>query len=127
MNDSKIRLFVFRLVAVALLGMGMTQVSTAGMIGTDALIEEQARDGRIAKIEQLIDREDVARQLTELGADTDFVKARIGNMTDAELAELDGRIEAQVAGGDAIGVIGTVFLVLLILELVGVTDIFKSL
>lgn len=127
MNDSKTRLFVFRLAAVALLSVGMTQVSTAGMIGTDALIEEQTRDGRITRIEQLIDREDVARQLTELGADAEFVKARVGNMTNAELAELDGRIEAQVAGGDAIGVIGTVFLVLLILELVGVTDIFKSL
>lgn len=127
MNDSKTRLVVFRLVAVALLGMGMAQVSTAGMIGTDALIEEEARDGRITKIEQLIDREDVARQLTELGADAEFLKARIGNMTDAELAALDGHIETHVAGGDALGIIGAVFLVLLILELVGVTDVFKSL
>jgi len=31
-----------------------------------------------------------------------------------------------VAGSGALGVIGAVFLVLMILELVGVTDIFKS-
>jgi len=38
---------------------------------------------------------------------------------------VDG-IENQVAGSDALAVIGVVFLVLMILELVGVTDIFKS-
>ena len=47
-------------------------------------------------------------------------------MTTAELLELESRFDEQVAGGDALGVIGAVFLVLLILELVGVTDIFKS-
>ena len=35
-------------------------------------------------------------------------------------------LPSQVAGGDIIGLIGAVFVVLLILELVGVTDIFKS-
>jgi hypothetical protein len=39
---------------------------------------------------------------------------------------LEGSLDRQIAGGDAIAVIGVVFLVLLILELVGVTDIFKS-
>jgi hypothetical protein len=48
------------------------------------------------------------------------------HLTDEEIAALHGRIEQQVAGGDAIAVIGVVFLVLLILELVGVTDIFKA-
>jgi hypothetical protein len=120
-------LFVFRLVATALVSMGFAQVSAAGMIGTQALIEHEARDSQVQKLESLLDRQDVSRQLVAWGADVDLVKARIQNMTDAELAELNGRIDAQVAGGDAIAVIGVVFLVLLILELVGVTDIFKKL
>ena len=37
-----------------------------------------------------------------------------------------GKIDQQIAGGDILAVIGIVFVVLLILELVGVTDIFKS-
>ena len=31
-----------------------------------------------------------------------------------------------LAGGDVVAIVGVVFIVLLILELVGVTDIFKS-
>jgi len=127
MRSMQARLFVFRLVAISLVSMGFAQVSTAGMIGTRALIEHEARDGRVAKLESLLNRQDIARQLVAFGADVDVVKSRIRNMTDAELAELDGRIDAQIAGGDAVGIIGAVFLVLLILELVGVTDIFKKL
>lgn len=127
MRSTTARLFVFRLVATALISMGFAQVSTAGMIGTEALIEQETRDVRIERIESLLDRQDVARQLVAFGADVNFVKERIRNMTDAELVELNGKVDTQVVGGDAIGIIGAVFLVLLILELVGVTDIFKAL
>jgi hypothetical protein len=127
MKSNRARLFVFRLVAVALVSMGFAQVSGAGMIGTGALVQSEARDGRIEKIEALLDREDVGRQLLAFGADVNFVKTRIRNMTDAELLDLDGRIDSQVAGGEAVALIGAVFLVLLILELVGVIDIFKKL
>jgi hypothetical protein len=51
---------------------------------------------------------------------------RVNNMTNAELLALEGQIDEQVAGGDALAVVGIVFVVLLILEIVGVTDIFKS-
>lgn len=126
MRSTKARLFVFRLVALSLLSMGFAQVSTAGMVGTEALIEQETRDSRIERIEHLLDREEVAAQLVAFGAAPESVMARVRNLTNAELAELDGRIDAQVAGGDAVGIIGAVFLVLLILELVGVTDIFKA-
>jgi hypothetical protein len=39
---------------------------------------------------------------------------------------LRAQIDSLPAGGDAIAVIGVVFLVLLILELVGVTNIFTK-
>lgn len=126
MRSTKARLFVFRLVALSLVSMGFAQVSTAGMVGTEALIEQQTRDSRIERIEHLLDREEVAAQLVAFGANPESVMARVRNLTNAELAELDGRIDAHVAGGNAVGIIGAVFLVLLILELVGVTDIFKA-
>jgi hypothetical protein len=47
-------------------------------------------------------------------------------MTDSELASFESSLSQGIVGGDALAVIGAVFLVLLILELVGVTDIFKS-
>ena len=44
----------------------------------------------------------------------------------AELLELVNGIENQVAGSDGVAIVGAVFIVLIVLELVGVTDIFKS-
>jgi len=61
-----------------------------------------------------------------MGVDAAQVDSRIAAMTDAELRSLAGEIENLPAGADALAVIGIVFLVLLILEAVGVLDIFKS-
>jgi hypothetical protein len=47
-------------------------------------------------------------------------------LTDAEIAALADRLEQAPAGGDALAVIGIVFLVLMILEFTGVIDIFKK-
>jgi len=61
-----------------------------------------------------------------MGVDATHVDSRVAAMTDAELRSLAGEIENLPAGADALAVIGIVFLVLLILEAVGVLDIFKS-
>jgi len=54
------------------------------------------------------------------------VEARLAAMTPEERAQLNARIDEMPAGGDVLVLIGAVFLVLLILELVGVIDIFKK-
>jgi len=64
--------------------------------------------------------------LQAFGVDQAIVQERLQGLTQAELITLESQFNQQIAGGDALGIIGAVFLVLLILELVGVTDIFKS-
>jgi hypothetical protein len=54
-----------------------------------------------------------------------MAQERVRAMTDAELAVLDEQLAEMPYGGDLLAVIGVVFIVLLILELVGVIDIFK--
>ena len=54
------------------------------------------------------------------------VEGRLDALSDAEVATLAGQIGEAPAGGDALAVIGIVFVVLIILELVGVIDIFKK-
>jgi hypothetical protein len=126
MRSKMLRNFVVRLVSLSLISLGLAQVSGAGMIGTQQVIQGEARDARITHVATILARDDVARQLVAFGVDPLAVQSRVGNMTDAELLGLEGKLDKQVAGGSAIGVIGVVFLVLLILEIVGVTDIFKK-
>jgi hypothetical protein len=61
-----------------------------------------------------------------LGVDPAQVESRVAALTDAELSRLAGQMSEMPAGGDALAVIGIVFIVLLILELTGVIDIFKK-
>jgi hypothetical protein len=123
----RLQKFVIRLVSFSIISLGFAQVSNAGMIGTQQLVDDNARISTIARVEALLVRQDVAQQLQYFGVDQAFVQARVKNMTQTELAELEGRLDQHIAGGtDIISVIGVVFLVLMILELLGVTDVFKS-
>ena len=54
------------------------------------------------------------------------IEGRLAALSQDEIASLADQIEQAPAGGDALAVIGIVFVVLLILELVGVIDIFKK-
>ena len=112
--------------SIAILSAGFAQFSWAGAIDTNYMIEADARAASLDRIEVLLTREDVARQLHTLGVELSAIDERLQGMTLGELAALEGQIDQQIAGSGALGTIGAVFLVLLILELVGVTDIFKS-
>ena len=118
--------FVVRLVSVALICAGFTQFAFAGAISSQYLADAQAREANIARIEVLLASESVAQQFAALGVDVELVQERIQGLSDLELVTLQGQLDEQVAGGSALGLIGAVFVVLMILELVGITDIFKS-
>jgi hypothetical protein len=71
-------------------------------------------------------RADVQAQLTSLGVDPQDARARVAALSPAELAQLNARLDELPAGSSVLGLIGAVFVVLLILELVGVTDVFTG-
>ena len=126
MGLEKARGALLRLVSVSIICMGFAQAAPAGMIGTATMLDDESRVASLSRIEVLLAREDVGRQLEAFGVEQAMVLERLNGLSTAELLELEGQIESQVAGGDILAVIGIVFVVLLILELVGVTDIFKS-
>jgi hypothetical protein len=120
------RKFVSTLVSLTLISIGFVQPAAADLIGTQEMLDAEMRQAAITKVELLLARQDVAKQLQAFGVPPQSVIERVNNMTNAELLALEGQIDEQVAGGDALAVVGIVFVVLLILEIVGVTDIFKS-
>ncbi|KGE02765.1 PA2779 family protein [Pseudohaliea rubra] len=71
-------------------------------------------------------RADVQAQLTALGVDPQDARARVAALSPAELAQLNARFDELPAGSSILGLVGAVFVVLLILELVGVTDVFSG-
>jgi len=113
--------------AISILGVGLMPYASAGVVSSSDAMAIEASQTRTDNIVAFLERDDVARLLEQRGVAPSQVAARLQHLTAAELARLETAIDDDIAGGDALGVIGAVFLVLLILELVGVTDIFKSL
>lgn len=85
------------------------------------------RTAHIDRISAVLAEQQVRDQLVRFGVDPRDAALRVAALSDSELQTLDQRIGELPAGADGVlEVIGIVMLVLLILELVGVTDIFKS-
>lgn len=120
----RIRTFLTLSLVVSLSLAGFS--ARAGMIGTEQLLAAEARASDLARVQDFLAREDVRAQLEAWDVPAALATERVAALSDAELQTLVQNLDAEPAGGDAIGVIGVVFLVLLILELVGVTDIFKA-
>jgi hypothetical protein len=110
-----------------LVTLGWAPAVSAEVVGTAAFNQSLTRDARIAHINNFLARDAVRGQLVGLGVDPKDAQARVASLTDAELAMLNQRIDTLPAGGNEIFVVlGVVFLVLVILELVGVINIFKN-
>lgn len=121
----------FRNSIIAVLILSVLQLSSplvaqAKIIGTLESLQTAQRDADLSTINAALARDEVRAKLSELGVQSEQVETRVAAMTDAELRTLASDIESAPAGAGAVAVIGVVFLVLLILEAVGVIDIFKK-
>jgi len=114
------------LVTVSLVSLGMQAPAVAGVVGTAEAVAAARGEGPRAVVDAAMARADVREKLSELGVDAAAIEGRLAALSDEEIATLAGKIEGAPAGGDALAVIGIVFVVLIILELVGVIDIFKK-
>ena len=104
--------------------LGTPNMANAAMIGTETLASQSLRADTEARVQSLLSREDVQSQLVAWGVDVQKAQERAASMSDEELQRVAATLDQQPAGGDLLVVIGLVFVVLLILELVGVTNIF---
>ncbi len=119
------RLFVLGLCA-AVLNLGTPAIAQAEMISTLQAVESSGRAADLATINGALAREQVRQQFVAHGVDPAVIEARLASLTDSELRMLATQIEQIPAGASFLAVIGVVFVVLLILEMVGVIDIFKK-
>lgn len=125
MKNSKWRAALVAVLALAIGNVGFIQSAQAGVVDTGVLIPS-ARDAHMAAIQSQLAREDVRAQLSRYGVEPAAIEDRLASLSDPELASLSQRMQDIPAGGDGLlVVIGLTFVVLIILELVGVIDIFK--
>ena len=95
------------------------------MISNDVVINRVQQSSAQAELLQIINRSDVKQQLLDMGVNPENIESRINLMTHEELAQLNQRISELPAGGtDVLGVLLIIFLVFVITDIIGATDIF---
>lgn len=125
MKQKNWRATTVAVLSFALVNTGLLQSAQAGVIDTASMLHS-ARDAHIAAIHSQLARDQVRSQLERLGVEPAAIDGRLAALDDRELAELSQRMQETPAGGDGLlAVIGLTFVVLIVLELVGVIDIFK--
>ena len=99
-------------------------VSQAALITTQQILDQQQLQDTRSKLQQMFDRDSVKQQLSSMGVDSRDIQARIDHMTDQEVAVLAEKMDQLPAGQGIVGTVVFIFLVLLITDILGYTDIF---
>lgn len=98
----------------------------AAVISTPDYVAQASREGQLARVDAVLAQDEVRSQLEHYGVSPEEARARVAALSPAELQLLDQRMAEMPAGSGILGLIGAVFVVLLILELLGVTNVFSK-
>ena len=81
-----------------------------------------------ARVMAFLERADVRQQIVALGVDPNEAAARVQALSDAQVREIAGQLDQLPAGQSAVGIIVgailLVFLILLLTDLLGLTNVF---
>ena len=96
----------------------------AAMIGNEQVINQHQQGQTRDSLQQLLEQQSARQQLQALGVSPDLVKSRIDSLTDSELARINRHVDTLDAGGSILGILLVIFVVFVITDVIGATDIF---
>jgi hypothetical protein len=116
---------VSHLVVLGLLALSLhLPAAHAGMIGTEAVVNAAQAQQNRERLHSALSRDDVQSQLLARGVDPVQVQARVDSLTDEEVQTLATDMDQLPAGGSVVGALVLIFLVLLVTDLLGLTNVY---
>lgn len=97
----------------------------SGVVTTEQLIQQQLESMDRDELVSLLDRSEVRQQLVDRGVDPEYARQRIAALSDAQIEQIKSEVDQLPAGSGVVGILIAVLLVLIILDIVGVTNIFS--
>ena len=101
----------------------MTPVQAA-MVGTSDLVQQTQMMEERTKLMEFMEREDVKQQFADMGVAQTDIEQRVAALTDSEVQQLNNQISSLPAGQDILGLAVFIFVVFIITDALGATDIF---
>jgi len=115
---------IFTLTLSLLLICAPISQAQAAIIANAQLFDQVQHANDKEALLQTINRVDLQEQLLVMGVTTVDIESRINQMTQQEIAQLNQQINELPAGGDVLGIILIIFIVFVITDVIGATDIF---
>jgi hypothetical protein len=96
----------------------------AAMLNNDQVITPDQSTQATGKLEHFLGQEATRQQLLSWGVNPQVVLERAGSLTDAELARINQAIDMHAGGDSVLGILLILFIVFIITDAIGATDIF---
>lgn len=113
------------LVATAMLSLSLyTPAVQAAIVSTADVISVNDTNSARMQLQSSLQRADVQQALLDQGVSPHDVQARIDALSDDEATQLATQINTAPAGGDGLGLLVFVFLILVVTDIVCLTNIF---
>ena len=125
----RLRRGVALVVAMAMLAISLPLgKAQAALVSTEQLLAAGAGATERARVLAFLARADVREQIVALGVDPNEAAARVQALSDAQVQEIAGQLDQLPAGQSAVGIIVgailLVFLILLLTDLLGLTNVY---
>jgi len=124
-KDLMKRTMTFGIAAQLLIATQFATMAEAKMISTDTAISGQFAETNRAVLLDELQRADVREELVRQGLDPAEVEARLAALTDAEIQQTLSQMEEGSAGAGIVGTLGTIFIILLVTDLLCLTRLFN--
>lgn len=121
----RLRKTVSLLLVTTMLSLGVSAPGYATMLGTDDIIAGDAAQQERDYVKELLQRDEIQNQLISLGVDPLDAEQRVDAMTEQEIQTLVSQLEELPAGAGALELLGFVLIVLLITDLLNVTNVYN--
>jgi hypothetical protein len=95
------------------------------MVPTYSISTTNRAESPRQKLLRYLAREDVRAGLEKNGVTPAAAKARVDALSDDEVAAVAGKIDALPAGGEFVGVLVFIFVLLLITDILGFTKVYS--
>ncbi|WP_163559174.1 PA2779 family protein [Halomonas sp. NO4] len=100
------------------------QAGNGGLVGTQAALDAEHTSDARERIHDVLARDDVREQLMAQGVDPADVEARVAALSDAEAEQMADRLDEMPAGASVVGALFAVFVILLVTDILGLTNVF---
>jgi len=97
----------------------------AELVSTYSIAAASHSESARQKLEGYLQRAEVRAELEQNGVNPAAVKARVDALSDNEVAAVAGKIDSLPAGGEFIGALVFVFVMLLVTDILGLTKAFS--